>query len=57
MNYTYKGRTYSLFGNCKIKAGQGYWIDGIVYLGDGQMYVREIADFESKFKKVVEASK
>lgn len=44
---------YKFDGVCRLKDPTTHkWIDGAVYSHNGQVFVRELADFYKKFKKV-----
>jgi len=43
------GASYSVLQVCSIKIDD-YWVDGVVYVGNGKMYARFKSDFEDKFE-------
>lgn len=55
-------KTYAYGGVCRMKnPTTGEWVDGAIYFNikDGEMqeFVRELNDFNNKFKKVEDGSK
>ena len=48
--HTRTGNRYTHLSTCKIKINDK-WVEGVIYLRDGKMYVRTKGDFEIAFKK------
>lgn len=45
------GTEYGCLGECKVKIN-GDWVNGVVYLKHGNIFVRELAEFEQKFERI-----